>query len=243
MVAWLLLALRLAEVVEGEGLSASFSDGSQAGVFEARVLSGTLVVKGYEGKEVRVSWGEGGQPEAGPEEMRRLNAGASGIWLRAAGNTIRLGMSVQVRSPELTVLVPVKTQVKVQAVAGRSVRVEEVEGDVEVIAGGAAVELENVTGAVKAQTLKGAVKARLKTTAEGKAVRIRSSHGDIDVTLGEGAKAKLRMETRRGKVMSNLDLKAQKQEGARVTEGELNGGGVEYGFQTGTGNIYIRKGQ
>jgi len=236
------LLMLLVEAQESNPLSVAFSDPEKAGEFRANLLAGWMVVQGYEGKAVQVEVAEVRSGKAEEGELRHLNPGVSGLRLQEASNVVTMVMSSQLRSPRITVRVPVGTNLKLRSTAGKAVVVEGVSGDIEIRSTGATVELREVSGGVVAQTLKGGVTARFKQVDAGKELRFQSVHGAIDVTLPEQIQARLRMETRRGKVFTNFELKnAGKREG-RVTEGELNGGGPSYGFTTGTGDIYIRKG-
>jgi DUF4097 and DUF4098 domain-containing protein YvlB len=83
-------------------------------------------------------------------------------------------------------------------------------------------------------------------------------NGDIDVTLPPDVKANLKMKSEQGEIFSDFDINMTRQpakaEAAEKTEqgkyritfdkslyGVVNGGGQEIGFNTFSGDIYIRK--
>ncbi len=247
MVLSAVVMLLLVEAQEGNPLSVAFSEASKAGEFRANLLTGWLVVRAHEGKQVQVEFGESGGEAVrgegvGGEEWKRVNPTGPGVTLREADNVVTLSLSPQLRSPRITVLVPAKTNLKLISTGGKGVLVEGITGDIEIRTGGAGVELVEVSGGVVARTLKGGVTAKFKEVNPAKELQFHSAHGRIDVTLPAETKARLRMETRRGKVFTNFVMKTGVQPQGGVTEGEINGGGVNYGFVTGTGDIYIRKG-
>ncbi len=107
-------------------------------------------------------------------------------------------------------------------------------------------------------TVNGDVTVTMTRVTPDKPMSFSSMNGDIDVTLPADIKANVKMKSQRGEVYSDFDINMTRQpakaEAAEKTEqgkyriafdkslyGVVNGGGQEIGFNTFSGDIYIRK--
>ncbi|MBE0711406.1 MAG: hypothetical protein IH583_03405, partial [Candidatus Aminicenantes bacterium] len=116
----------------------------------------------------------------------------------------------------------------------------------------------NVSGNTLVHTVNGNIEVTLARVAADKPLSFSTMHGDIDVTLPAGVKANLKMKSEQGEIYSDFDINMTrtpaKSEAAEKTEqgkfritfdkslyGIVNGGGQEIGFNTFSGDIYIRK--
>ena len=102
------------------------------------------------------------------------------------------------------------------------------------------------------------VEVTLARVAADKPLSFSTMNGDIDVTLPADVKANLKMKSEQGEIYSDFDINMTRQtaksDAAEKTEqgkfritfdkslyGIVNGGGQEIGFNTFSGDIYIRK--
>jgi len=120
------------------------------------------------------------------------------------------------------------------------------------------VTLRSVSGNTLVHTVNGDIDVVLARVAADKPMSFSTMNGDIDVTLPGDVKANLKMKTEQGEVYSDFDIDMTRQparsEASEKTEqgkyritfdkslyGVINGGGQEMGFNTFSGDIYIRK--
>ena len=77
-------------------------------------------------------------------------------------------------------------------------------------------------------------------------IDIRTTNGEIDVTLPENTSANLELSSWNGDIYTNFDLKRPDKDGLisisdRNIKGAINGGGVDITLKSTNGTIYLRK--
>ncbi len=250
----------------GDKLSIAFRDPARPGTVKMNILHGSISVKAHSGKDVVVETSTKTEKEAErdvPETARglkRLNSTGSSVTLEEENNIVTVSMGWKARGENVTILVPVKTSLKLSATNGKMISVEGVEGEMELNATNGSITLTDVSGSVVAHSLNGKVLAKFKSVDPTKPMSFSSMNGTIDVTLPASTKAYLKMQTNNGDVFTDFDVQMQPnaakvettepRQGERnrsrvhresMSIGSVNGGGPDYNFKNFNGNIYIRK--
>lgn len=267
LIAWLgTTATLFSQTEEPDRITVPFSDPSRPGTVKVNVLFGSVSVKGYAGKEVLVELQERGRSEQS-ESPRRGQEKAAGLKripnltrdlvVSEENNTVTISTGPPQRVVGLVISVPSRTDLKLKAVNGGGITVEQVQGDIEVDNTNGPVTLTTVSGSVVAHALNSEVKAVLTEVDPGKPMSFSSLNGDIDVTMPANVKANLSMQSFKGEIYSDFEIKLAPQEHGRTdwrrmggksvmkmdqsTKGTINGGGAEIQLKTFNGSIYIRK--
>lgn len=249
------------EPAAGDRVQATFSDPSRPGLLKVHVLSGSITVKGYSGKEVIIeaSGRERDQEPATKDGMKRITANQSGLAVEEENNVMDVGLSYRSgRATDLVIQVPQKTNLSLHSVNGRAIEVADVEGEVEVNCTNGSVTLTHVSGAVVAHALNGKITVTMTRVDSTKPMAFSSMNGDINVTLPADLKATLSMSTEHGEIYSDFDVAlgaanapvvedSRKNGGKfhlrvdRMIHGTINGGGQNIQFKNYNGGIYIHK--
>ncbi len=251
-----------------EKLSIAFRDPSRPGTVKMNLLFGSISVKTHSGKDVVIDTETKQEKEHErdvPESaagLKRLNATGSSISLEEENNVVTISMGWRARNENVTILVPVKTSLKLSSTNGKSISVDGVDGEMELNATNGTIQLTDVSGSAIAHALNGKIVAKFKHVDPDKPMSFSSMNGTIDVTLPASIKANLKMQTNNGDVFTDFDVQmkpnAVRTEKAEplatersrnrvrmesLSVGVVNGGGQDYNFKSFNGNIYIRKGK
>lgn len=251
---------------DADRIAIPFSDPSRPGTVKVNVLFGTISVKGYEGKEILIELQERdrGQQSAparrSPDKaagLKKIPNLARDLAVSEENNVVSISSGFPHRALGLAISVPVRTDLKLKAVNGGGITVEQVQGDIEVDNTNGPVTLNSVSGSVVAHALNSEVKAVLTEVDPGKPMSFSSLNGDIDVMMPANVKANLSMQSFKGEIYSDFEIKLAPQEGGKAdwkrkggksvmkldqsTKGTINGGGAEIQLKTFNGSIYIRK--
>ncbi|WP_321476929.1 hypothetical protein [uncultured Paludibaculum sp.] len=242
-------------------LTVPLSDPSRPATLRASLLTGSIRVKGYSGKDVIVEAKTRQEKPSEPAQkdgMRRIQINSTGLEVEEENNNVRVGASAMHRAVDIEIQVPMKTSLKLKTVNDGEIIVEGVQGDVEVSDINGPVTLTGISGSVVAHSLNDKVKVIFSQVDPQKPMSFSSLNGDIDVTFPASVKANVKLKTQRGDVYSDFDLvvtaapKATT-EPARTEKGKyrvkldqslygtINGGGPEMQFSNFNGSIYIRK--
>ena len=251
--------------VEANRLVVPVSDPSRPARVQAHLLSGSITVKAYDGKDVIVDTkgrASEGDEEEKPERhgnLHRIPMASGGLSIESDNNQIRISAS-PMRTTDLVLTVPVHTSLSLHTVNSGDITVIGVDGELDVNDLNGTVTLKNVGGSVVAHALNGRVMAIFNRVDPQKPMAFSSLNGDIDVTFPPDIKATLSMRTDNGEVYSDFDIQLQATSPTpavednrgrggryvvkveRTVRGNINGGGPEIQFKNFNGNIYIRKG-
>jgi hypothetical protein len=253
------------EIASGEKISIGFRDASRPGTVRLNAIYGSITVRAHAGKDVVVQTDTKGSKDKDKEKempeaakgMRRLNANGGSISMEEENNVVTVSLGWRTRGDNIVISVPVKTNLKLSCVNGKSLSVEGVEGELELSATNGNVLATDVAGSIVAHSINGKVVAKIKRIDGDKPMSFSSMNGTVDVTLPAATKANLKIQSNNGDVFSDFDVqmkppatKTEKSEAGSgknqvrmesMTMGAINGGGPEYTFRNFNGNIYIRK--
>ena len=190
--------------------------------------------------------------------MKQLSGSSSGLEVEEEDNVVQINTQSWKAATDLVIQVPVASSLEIQSSMDGAVVVDGVNGEIDINNINGPVTLRNVSGNTLVHTVNGDIDVVLTRVAANKPLSFSTMNGDIDVTLPGDVKANLKMKTEQGEVYSDFDIDMTRQparsEASEKTEqgkyritfdkslyGVINGGGQEMGFNTFSGDIYIRK--
>jgi DUF4097 and DUF4098 domain-containing protein YvlB len=247
----------------GEKINVAFTDPSRPGKLVVSLMSGKIIVKGHDANNVIVETlnddkddddRRGSGKHAG---LRRIRNTASGLTIEEENNEMRISTQMH-NETELSILVPVRTSLKLTLMNGDDIIVDRVEGDLEVNNMNGDISLTNVAGTGIIHSANGEVKAHFSRVT-GKPMSFTTLNGDVDVALPADIKATVRLDSGHGDIYTDFNIEMLptamqstvednrskggkyriKMEKAMV--GKINGGGVEYTLKTLNGDIHLRR--
>src|SRR5579859_873774 len=245
----------------GDKISVNLSDPSRPAFVKVGMVNGSIIVKGYDGKQVFVEARNRNQErerEATPGGLKRLNISTTGLSVEEENNEVRVSTESYARAIDVTISVPTHSSLKLSAVNDGEIVVTGVDGEMDVNNVNGPVALNNVSGSAVAHALNGKLTATFVHVNQ-KPMAFSSLNGDIDVTLPADVKGNVSIKSDRGDVFSDFDVQLQTSQPQQVIEdgrkdggkyrvridktvhGTINGGGPEYQFTNFNGGIYIRK--
>jgi hypothetical protein len=247
-----------------EHVAVAFSDPSQPGKLNVKLLAASISIKGYAGKEVVIDarMGEDEDKDSKPEPrsgMHRIRNAASGLEVEEEHNVMSVHTGFPNNRPvHLTIQVPSRTSLDLSVVNEGDISVDAVDGDIVANNVNGAVTLTNVSGAVVAHALNEDVKATF-TRYSGKPMSFSSLNGTLDITLPADTKANIKLESDNGEVYSdfpvdmlapsvNQTVQDDRSKGGKYRlkieksmMGRINGGGPEITFKTFNGDIKLHR--
>ncbi|MCX6569460.1 MAG: DUF4097 family beta strand repeat-containing protein [Candidatus Aminicenantes bacterium] len=190
--------------------------------------------------------------------MKLLSGSTSGLAVEEENNIVQISAESWKAATDLVIQVPRTTSLEVRSTMDGAVVVEGVSGEIDINNFNGPVTLINVSGNTLVHTVNGDIEVTLARVAADKPLSFSTMNGDIDITLPADVKANLKMKAEQGEIYSDFDINMTRQpaksEAAEKTEqgrfrisfdkslyGIVNGGGQEIGFNTFSGDIYIRK--
>lgn len=270
LIVFLFLAGTLAFTQEGKTDRATvpFSDPSKPGFIEASVYNGSVIIRGYEGKEVIIEAKlreklvseekEEEENEKARGMKRILGSTGTGLEVEEEENVMDISVSSMKQTVDLTIQVPFNTSMEVGSYNNGEVQIENVTGEIEANNYNGKVTLRGISGSVVAHTYNGEVTVSFKQITPDKPMSFSTWNGDVDVTFPAMVKADVRMKSEMGDVYSDFDIQVkqapqkavedEREEGGgykisfeKAVYGSINGGGPEFQFKTYHGDIFIRK--
>lgn len=244
----------------GDKVTVPLSDPLRPAFIKAHLLTGSISVKGYEGKDVIVeARARNEDNEETQNGMHRIPINSTGLEVNEENNRVDIGADSIQRAIDLTISVPVRSSLSLHTVNNGDINVSNVDGELDVNDVNGSVTLTDVSGTVVAHALNGKVLVTFNRINPSKPMAFSSLNGDIDVTFPADLKANLVISSDRGDVYSDFDVALsarapqQVEENTRAQDGRyrvkvdktirgtINGGGQEIQFRNFNGSIYIRK--
>src|SRR5688572_29016055 len=244
-------------------VSVPLSDPSRAALIDVSLVQGSITVRGTNRRDVLVT----ARPET-DRPSRRYDADAAGLRripqtagfrVSEEGNRVKITSDSPNRSITFEIEAPLRANLKLHAVNGGEIVVENIEGELDVSNVNGGITLTGVGGSVNAGTTNGSVRATVTRVAAERQMAFTSLNGTVDVTLPPTTKANLRLRSDNGDVYSDFDVQlapsapvVQESRGSngryrisrnRAIVGAINGGGPEFELRTFNSNVYVRKGR
>jgi DUF4097 and DUF4098 domain-containing protein YvlB len=191
------------------------------------------------------------------EGMHLVKNNTTGLSVEEENNVVDVKVSFFSKKVDVNIKVPYKTSLKLKGFQAGKIKVENVDGELDVTHHNGPITLNNVSGTVVAHTFNGDLTVSFDRVNLNKPMSFSTFNGDIDVTFPKNAKFNLKMKSDQGEIYSDFKLemraaaspekKSERKDGKYVIKfdktlyGLLNGGGEEVQFKTFNGNIYIRE--
>jgi hypothetical protein len=262
----LLTLLAVAAALHAQGASQRFSvplsRPGQTVHLEVSLIGGSItIVGGSAGNEVTVEAvasddDDENRPHRNAGGMHRLPNRSLGLVVEEENNQVTIGMGGMPREVTLRIQVPRQTSVEASTVNDGEIRVEGLDGTLELSNTNGGITARDVAGSVVAHTTNGDVKVNM-TRVDGKAaLAFATFNGDVDVTLPAGTRGNLRMRSDNGEIYTDFDVQLsssapkveQKRGGGKYrleveqdVSGTMNGGGPDIQLRTFNGDIYLRR--
>jgi len=245
-----------------EQLTVPLSSPGKQYSLKVHLVTGSIKVVGYEGKEIIINVTPRSGDEEGPSStengMKRISAsGGYEVTAKEADNTVTVNTGNPNKALDLVLKIPQDVKLKVGTVNDGEVTVENVSGELEVNNVNDKITLTNISGSVVANTVNGDVDVTFKSIDPKAPMAFSTLNGDVNVTLPSDTKANLKLKSDNGDVFSDFDIDIDKTPSKidKTTEpgmykikkddwvnGKINGGGPEMMMKNMQGNIYVKKG-
>ncbi|HYQ86971.1 MAG TPA: hypothetical protein VES59_06985 [Bacteroidota bacterium] len=254
----------------GDRLTVPLSDPSRPAFLKVGLISGSITVEGYSGKEIVVEGNTSKEDDDGQESektektrgLHRIANTSTGLTVEEDNNEVTVGTGGMggSRTINLTIKVPPRTSMKLSTINSGVIKVSHVNGDLEASNTNGSIEISDVNGSAVVDALNGNITVTFTGVNPQKSMSFSSLNGTIDVTFPSDVRATVKMKTEQGEIYSDFDIKLStsttkmeenergKRGKYRVTlekmmTGTINGGGAEVQFKNFNGDIYIRKGK
>lgn len=258
-------AAQTAQEAPSDRVVVPLSDPAKPATVKADLITGSITVKSYEGKDVivearsRAGRSRRERPDEKTEGLRRLVVSGTGLSVVEDRNVVSVEASSHLRPVDLSIQVPVNTSLKLNTINAGEILVEKVRGEHEINNVNGRVTLNGISGSAVAHALNGGIKATFDSLSPGKTMSFSSLNGTIDVSFPPDMKANVVLKAEHGDVLTDFDIvvdpaahkptveDARGKGGKykvridRAVHGKINGGGPEIRFENFNGNIYIRK--
>ena len=171
-----------------------------------------------------------------------------GLSVLVKGNDIEVQQMSIRSSNKYTIKVPksVKISYLHSGVEGETFKATNISSEIDASVKHNGIHLENVTGPMTINSVHGKIEAIFSSVNQSNPISIISVHALVDVTLPSNTKANLKMESKYGELLTNMDIDFDKSEEelrslSSKVKGKLNGGGVEIYLVSSHNNVYLRK--
>lgn len=166
-------------------------------------------------------------------------------------NVIQSGNNLIVESVRKSggaeIFLPKSQNVSVTNTWDGDIYIEGFSGEVEANANlNGGLNLTNLSGPITAYSLNEGIQVEFDNINQDSPILIRTTNGEIDVTLPASTAANLELSSWNGDVYSNFNLKRPDKDGLKSISGKnikgaINNGGVDITLKSTNGNIYLRK--
>jgi DUF4097 and DUF4098 domain-containing protein YvlB len=218
-------ALGLAQDAKVDRAVVPLTTPGKPALIKAGVLTGGIIVKGYEGKEIVVEarvreekLSEGDEEDvaelAGDEEdvadksagMKLIPVVGTGLEIEEQDNIVTINSESWKNAVDLVIQVPSASNLELSSTNDGDIVVENVSGAIEVSNVNGSNTLRNVSGNVVAHTVNGEILVTLSRVTPDKPMSFSTMNGDIDVTFPADVKAAVRLKSQQGDIYSDFDV-------------------------------------
>ncbi|MBW4888680.1 hypothetical protein KXQ82_03100 [Mucilaginibacter sp. HMF5004] len=260
----LMIAMVLSvKLMAQEQLVVPLSDPGKPYKLNIDLVSGTINITGYDGKDIIVEVGgdkrKNDDRDRGDHNgMHRITGGDNlDVTAKEKNNTVSINSGSPMKAVVLNIKVPQSNaHMKLATINNGHISVNNVNGDFEVSNINGAINMENVTGSVVANTVNGGIKVFFKSVDPKAAMAFSTLNGNINVTFPANLKANFKLKSDRENIYTDFDMVTDKS-APKVTKtvkdgmyrltmdewvyGKIDGGGPEIMMKTMNGSIYIKK--
>lgn len=258
----LFIAFSVGSFAQQEGkLEIPLTDPEKRGVLKVDIKSGSIDVKGYDGKNVVVNYRSrerllSKSAKSDSEGLKRIPGSTIDLEGTEHENTVIVNSSSWNKGVDLSIEVPKEFDVKVETYNNGNIFVDNIAGEVVAKNYNGRITLENISGLALANTYNGDIKISYNEVTPDTPMAYNTYNGKVDLTFPQDVKANFKMKSSRGEIFSAFDMQVEPTKPVtrsdsksgvykvKVNEwiqGKINGGGPEVTIKTYNGNIYIRK--
>src|SRR5271155_935746 len=212
----------------GDKITVPLTDPARPATVKVNLVSGSITVKVYEGKDVVISMRtKGGEDTEKPAKngMHRIPMTGSHITATEENNVVRIETDSYRNTVDLMIDVPAMTSLKLSSVNDGNISVTGVEGDIEVNNTNGKITLINVAGSVVAHALNDKIIATFRSVNPQKPMSFSSMNGDIDVTFPPDFKGTMIMSTDNGEVYTDFEVQLMPKKPTQTLENSRDRGG------------------
>ncbi len=205
----------------------------EKGLIDAGLIKGSIIVSGYEGKEVIIDAKLGGKSihrykhvhknyqdrekdredcERDDEDsndmhgLKKISPRSFEIEAEEKNNTVEVRSHSYAKKIDLHIKVPKNFSVKLSAVNDGEIIVDNVSGKHEVTNVNGNIKMKNISGSVIASNVNGVIVIKFDKITAGVPMAFTSMNGKIDLTVPSTTKANLKMKTQMGDIYTDFDL-------------------------------------
>lgn len=236
----MLFSVAFGQQEKAERISIPLSDPTRPAMLKVGLLTGSIFVKAYNGKDVIVELtpkrqkAKGDESDEAEEDEERGNSGRSRAGLRLIPNTAA-GLEVEEednvvkvstghrslnQAKVLSIQVPTNTSVKLSTVNDGDIEVEGISGEIEVNNTNGSVYLRKISGSAVAHALNGELTVDFVSVTPNKSMSFSSLNGTIEVTFPTDTKASLDLKSERGEIYTDFDIVMEKSTAKIEEEGK-----------------------
>lgn len=248
-----LAGLMFTQLAHAQTYTKTFSNNAENAI-EFSLSRSSIDIEGYSGNEVVI---ENTDYEAPPERaqgLRPLYGGGQdntgiGLSVEEEDGVLKI-VQAAVTEGNFVVKIPNNVRLMIEEVnwGGGDIEVSNHNGEIEVKSKNGDVSLQNITGPVILGSTSGDVDIVFSRISDATPSSISLISGYIDVTVPPSEDVDFVMSSISGEIYTDLNLQMDGEEdnmerlgGGKKIQGSLNGGGVEVGLKTISGDIYLRK--
>lgn len=223
------------------------------------IISGSITVVGYNGKEVIVT-GKNRKSKKPPKKnkygLKKISSKTLDFSVEEFDNTVIVKSGLG-GTTDFEIKVPKKCSLKLSTLNDGFIKVVGVSGVIEVSNINGKITLKDISGSVSADALNEDIVVNFLKVTPNTAMAFSNLSGNIDVTFPKNIKANVKLKSDMGEIYTDFNIKSSKQkqkvkrknaskEGTYSVHvekwilGTINGGGAELLFKNFNGDIVIR---
>ena len=234
------------------------SNPGQRGTLDLYTHHGKVEVVGYDGQEVVITISSHIKDD---DKQKSSRAGlkvipniAPDLEITEDDNLVEVDTDNN-SNADYFVKVPKNFDLNLGAHHGGDIKVEGVNGTIELNTHHGGIEFVNVGGSVVADTHHGAIVGSFATVDQNKSMAFSTWHGDVDVTFPSSFNSSVKLKSTKGNIYTDFDMTTSLQEPKTTKDrdgtkikiggwmfGQIGNGGPELMFSTYSGDVIIRKG-
>jgi DUF4097 and DUF4098 domain-containing protein YvlB len=236
-----------------ERIKIPLSDPAKPATIQLSVVTGSVKAEGYDGNEVVILFeNEGSKSENSGNLVKISNKWSGDLIVEENQNNIIIRTPVPNKKMNIKLQVPINSNLKLSAVNGGALVVENVSGSIEAKNVNGSILMKNISGTVSANTVNGSIDVQFSKV-NANPMAFTTINGSINVTLPGSSALNVRIKTNRGNIFSVFDIRPERdsqnsgEAGMRKintnnnVSGIINGGGPEFFLTSVNGNIKLRK--
>lgn len=244
-----------AAICQSEQLVVNLSSSALPGLLTFENPKGSIKVTGYDG-DVLLATGtlRYSDTEKPVNGMRRIEQKVLDISAEVEGCNIILMCTTTGKTVDFDIKLPRNFSLKLKSLDNGNIEVINMNGEIEAENASGNISLGNIAGSAVLSSVYGKIDAVFREVDPKSPMMFTSFEGDISITLPESVKARLKLKSDNGEIMSDFEIKPEKRQSVITKDentvvysledwvvGTINEGGPEYIISSYNGNLFIRK--